>query len=254
MGDLDGRTVLVTGSSKGIGAEIARALGTRGASVAAHYGSDEAGAAAAIAAIPAERKLLLQADLSDPAAPAGLWAEAVAWHGAVDVLVNNAATMAESPLDGSTEAWNEAWARSLQVNVLAPASLMRDAVRHFGGRGGGILVTLSSWVAQRGAGNSNLVAYAASKAALKAMAQTIARNHAAEGILSYIVAPGVVRTRMSEAAAAMRGGEEAVTATLAMNEWVPPKEVATLVAFLATGRCRHLTGATLDVNGASYVR
>lgn len=248
------KTVLVTGASKGIGAAIARALGEQGAAVVAHYGSDEAGAAEATVAIPDERKLLVQADLGDREAPGRLWRGAVAWRGGVDVLVNNAAIMAETPLDADDESWNGAWETTLRVNVLAPASLMRDAVRHFRERGGGILITLSSWAAQRGAGNSNLVAYAASKAAVKTMAQTIARNHAAEGVLSYVVAPGVVRTRMSEEAARSRGGEEAVTATLAMGEWVPPDDVAGLVCFLATGRVRHLTGATLDVNGASYIR
>jgi NAD(P)-dependent dehydrogenase (short-subunit alcohol dehydrogenase family) len=64
----------------------------------------------------------------------------------------------------------------------------------------------------------------------------------------------VVRTRLSESFAATQGGEQAVTASLAMGEWVPPTDIAELVAFLATGRCRHLTGATLDVNGATYVR
>ena len=59
---------------------------------------------------------------------------------------------------------------------------------------------------------------------------------------------------MSEAFAATQGGEAAVSAGLATGEWVPPEDVANLVAFLAPGRCRHLTGATLDVNGASYVR
>lgn len=251
---LANRTVLVTGASKGIGAAIVRALGEQGAAVVAHYASDEAGAAEATTAIPDERKLLVQADLGQPEAPARLWREAVAWRGGVDVLVNNAAIMSESALDAPDEEWAQAWDELLRVNVLAPANLMRDAVRHFGGRGGGTLITLSSWAAQRGAGNSNLVAYAASKAAIKAMAQTIARNHAAEGVLSFVIAPGVVRTRMSEAAAASRGGEEAVTATLAMGEWVPPEEVAGLVCFLATGRVRHLSGATLDVNGASYIR
>ncbi|MGI9111894.1 MAG: SDR family NAD(P)-dependent oxidoreductase [Gaiellaceae bacterium] len=251
---LDGRTILVTGASKGIGASIVRALGEQGADVVAHYGGDEAGAREATAAIPDDRKLLLQADLIDPEAPAKLWAEAVAWRGPIDVLVLNAAVMLETALDAEESIWNEAWERTVRVNVLAPASLVREAVRHFREHGGGTLITLSSWAAQRGAGNSDLVAYAASKAAVKAMAQTIARNHAADGVLSYVVAPGVVRTGMSERAAASRGGEEALTATLAMGEWVPPDDVAGLVAFLATGRVRHLTGATLDVNGASYIR
>ncbi|MBA3348057.1 MAG: SDR family oxidoreductase [Actinobacteria bacterium] len=251
---LDGKTILVTGASKGIGAAIAQALGEQGAHIVAHYGSDEEGAREATRSIPDERRLLVQADLNDPEAPARLWAEALAWRGGVDVLVNNAAIMAVSPLDADDTTWNGAWETSLRVNVLAPATLMRESVRHFRERGGGILITLSSWAAQRGAGNSNLVAYAASKAAIKAMAQTVARNHAADGVLSYVVAPGVVRTRMSEEAAASRGGEDAITATLAMGEWVPPEDVAGLVAFLATGRVRHLTGATLDVNGASYIR
>ena len=73
-------------------------------------------------------------------------------------------------------------------------------------------------------------------------------------MLAYLVAPGVVRTQMSEVAAQRQGGEAAVTAGLAMGEWVPPNDVAELITFLATGSCRHLTGATLDVNGASYVR
>ena len=254
MGELAGRTILVTGASKGIGAAIAGLVGEQGAAVVAHYGGDEAGARAATAAIPDERKLLVGADFLDADAPATLWAEALAWRGSVEVLVNNAAVMLETPLDADDAAWNEAWERMLRVNVLASAALARAAVSHFRERGGGTLITLSSWAAQRGAGNSNLVGYAASKAAVKALAQTIARNHAADGILSYVVAPGVVRTRMSEEAAASRGGEEAITETLAMGEWIPPEDVAGLVAFLAAGRVRHLTGATLDVNGASYIR
>ena len=132
---------------------------------------------------------------------------------------------------------------------------MRSAVSHFLERGGGVIVTISSWVAQRGAGNADLVAYAASKMRVgKAMTQTVARHFGKQGVLAYVISPGVVRTRLSDRAAAWTGGEEAVTATLAMGEWVPPGDIAELVAFLATGRCRHLSGATLDVNGASYVR
>jgi NAD(P)-dependent dehydrogenase (short-subunit alcohol dehydrogenase family) len=98
------------------------------------------------------------------------------------------------------------------------------------------------------------MAYAASKAALAAMVKTVARAHAKDDVLVYLVAPGVVRTQMSIASARNQGGEEAVTATLAMGEWVPPSEIANLVTYLSSGTCRHLTGATLDVNGATYVR
>jgi NAD(P)-dependent dehydrogenase (short-subunit alcohol dehydrogenase family) len=82
----------------------------------------------------------------------------------------------------------------------------------------------------------------------------VARAHAREGVLAYVVAPGIVRTDMSVRSAATTGGEEAVTARLAMGEWVPPEEAGALIAWLASGSVRHLTGATLDLNGASYPR
>jgi NAD(P)-dependent dehydrogenase (short-subunit alcohol dehydrogenase family) len=252
--DLSGRTVLLTGAPKGIGAATARGLGEAGAHVVAHFGADEEGARDAVAAIPDERKLLVEADLADPQAARRLWEAAVGWRGRVDVLVNNAAVMEETPLSASDDVWRHGWERSFRVNVLAPAMLTRAAVRHFLDHGGGVVITVSSWVAQRGPGNEALIAYAASKAAVKALTQTIARHHGKDGILAYVVTPGVVRTRLSERAAARTGGEEAVTASLAMGEWVPPEELAELIAFLASGRVRHLTGATLDVNGATYVR
>jgi NAD(P)-dependent dehydrogenase (short-subunit alcohol dehydrogenase family) len=166
----------------------------------------------------------------------------------------NAAIAPETPLDGSDAEWDEAWNATLRVNVLESASLIREAVNHFRSNGGGILITLSSWAAQQGSAIPQLSAYAASKAAVKAVTQTVARNYAREGVLAYVVAPGIVRTRMSEISAVARGGIDKVNEILAMGEMVPAEEVAALIAFLATGACRHLTGATLDVNGASYVR
>ncbi len=248
------KTVLLTGASKGIGAATARSLGEAGAHVVAHYGSDEAGARAATAAIPDERKLLVQADFSDPDAPRRLWEAAVGWRGRVDVLVNNAAVMPATPLDAPEDEWGYGWDQALQVNVRAPADLVRAAVPHFVEHGGGILVTISSWVAQRGPRDPSLMAYAASKAAVKALTQAVARHHARDGVLAYVVAPGVVGTELSEIAAARTGGTDALFAELAMREWVPPEEVAELIVFLASGKVRHLTGATLDVNGASYIR
>ena len=246
--------MLVTGASKGIGAEIAAALGRAGAFVIAAYHSDHAGAERATAEIPAARRHLVSLDLAEPGAGRELWDRAMAWRGEVDVLVSNAAVMLNSPLDASDEVWDEVWRRTLAVNVFEPANLMRAAARHFARRGGGTIIVLSSWAAQRGASDPNLLAYSSSKAAVKSFAQTLARAHAADGLLVYVIAPGIVRTRMSEISAAQRGGEEAVTATLAMGEWVPPREIGELTAFLASGTVRHLSGATLDINGASYIR
>ncbi len=252
MGMLDGKVVLLTGASKGIGAATAAVLLREGASLVAQYGGDRAGAEAAVGDGDA---LLVQADFRDPLAVDRLWRDALACQGRVDVLVNNAALMlTHAGFDAGQAEWDAVWAETLAVNVTAPARLTRHAVNHFRAVGGGVLVTISSWAAQRGSGNPDLAAYSASKAAVKAMTQTIARGFAKENVLAYIVAPGVARTRMSEDFAAMQGGEDKVTATLAMGEWVPPADVAECTAFLASGRARHLSGATLDVNGASYIR
>ena len=253
-GELDGRVALVTGASGGIGSVTAAALGARGASVVAHYGANREGAEAAVSALPEERRLLVHADMTGVGASRPLFAEAVAWRGRVDVVVVNAATLLETPFEGSDETWDENWRQTMQVNVLEPVSLMREAVRHFLETGGGTIVALSSWAAERGSAIARLSAYAASKAALRNVAQTIARNHAQDGILAYVVAPGIVRTPMSEISAVARGGIDAVNAMLAMGEMVPPEEVAELIAFLSTGRSRHLSGATIDVNGATYIR
>jgi NAD(P)-dependent dehydrogenase (short-subunit alcohol dehydrogenase family) len=246
--------VLVTGASRGIGAAAAAALAAAGSRVIAHYGSYPEGAAEAVAALATGERLLVQADLAQPGAARALWREAVAWSGRVDVLVVNAAIAPETPFEGTDVDWDEGWEATLRVNVIEAASLIREAVNHFRSHGGGIVITLSSWAAQQGSAIASLSAYAASKAAVKAVTQTVARNYARDGVLAYVVAPGIVRTRMSEISATSRGGIDKVNAILAMGEMVPADEVGTLIAFLASGACRHLSGATIDVNGATYIR
>jgi NAD(P)-dependent dehydrogenase (short-subunit alcohol dehydrogenase family) len=245
---------LLTGSSSGIGASTARVLGAAGANIIAHYADDRAGAEHATSDVPDDRKILLSADFREPGSARDLWSRACSWRGRIDVLVNNAAIMPENPVDAPDEQWDETWTQSLRVNVIEPAGLIRDAVRHYRTAGGGIIISMSSWAGQQGSAIPQLSAYAASKAAIKAVTQTMARVHAADGVLAYVIAPGIVRTRMSEISAAFRGGEDAVRAVLPMGDMVPPDDVANLVAFLSSGVCRHLTGATLDVNGAAYVR
>ena len=255
MYDLSGKTVLVTGASKGIGAAVARRMAEAGAFVVVHYGSDRKGAEEAVAGLDASRILLVGADFTDLGSVEALWDAAEEWHGRVDVLVNNAAMMLfDGGFGETTEQWDDVWERTFRVNVLAASRLLRRSVLHYLEVGGGTIITLSSWAAQKGVTNPGTIAYGASKAAIHNATQTIARAHAADGILGYIIAPGVVRTRLSEGFAESMGGEEDVTQGLAMKEWVPPDEIAQTTVFLATGLARHLTGATLDINGASYVR
>lgn len=257
MTDLMGRTVVVTGASKGIGAATAAAMVAAGARVIAHYGQDRAGVEAAVAGAETGQATLLGADFAQAAEVDAFWqAAGAAAEGRIDVLVNNAAVMRQAGgiLDAPDE-WDRVWDEALAVNVLAPARLLRHAVRHWLGREApGVVVGIGSWVTTRGASNPGAIAYAASKAAIAAATKTVARNHAAQGILAYVIAPGVVRTRMSVESAARTGGEALVTAQLPMGEWVPPEEIADLAVWLAQGRARHLSGATIDVNGAAYIR
>lgn len=252
--NLSGKKILLTGASKGIGAATLRALLEAGADVVAHYGGDREGAArAAAGALTCVR--LLQADLADKAAVDRLWDEACE-GGLPDVLVNNAGAMHQGGgIAAPIEEWDRVWAHSMAVNVHAPARLMRHAVNAWleAGRGGSV-IAIGSWVTTRGTANPEAIAYAASKAAIAAATKTVARAYAAKGIYAYVIAPGVVKTDMSVAAAERSGGEATVTAGLPMGEWVPPEEIADLAVYLARGRARHLTGATIDMNGAAYIR
>ena len=255
IGALDGKVVLLTGASGGIGSVTAAALGARGASLVAHYGRNREGAEAAVAALPEERRLLVQADLAQPGAARGLFAEALAWRGRLDVVVVNAATLLETPIDGSDELWDENWDATLRVNVLEPVSLMREAVRHFLDGGGGTIVALSSWAAQRGSAIASLSAYAASKA--RGVGTSLRRSHATTRRTGSWCTSSRREscTRRCPRSPPSRAVESTrSTRCSRWARWCRPEEVAELIAFLATGRSRHLSGATIDVNGATYIR
>lgn len=257
MSSLDNRTVLLTGASQGIGAVTAGTLRKYDAGLIAHHrGAEERADLVSVLGEPDDATLRFVAgDFMNDADVDRLWDEALAWRGHIDTLVLNAAMMwPHGGVDDDEQTWLESWQRHQQVNVLAQARLMRAAVRHYRERRGGVIILMSSWVAQRGVTDPSMLPYAATKAAIRAVAQSIARGYADQGILTYLIAPGIVSTKMSLDFAELQGGIDAVTETLAMKEWVPPEEIGELVAFLATGRVKHLSGATLDVNGASYVR
>jgi NAD(P)-dependent dehydrogenase (short-subunit alcohol dehydrogenase family) len=249
---LTGRTVLVTGASGGIGAATAVVVGAAGAGVIAHYGSRREAAELAVADIPDDRAWVLQGDLRTPTGARELWVAANRLA-TVDVVVLNAAVITPTPVEGSDDDWDAGWQDLLAINVIGPGALMREAVRAYAVRGHGTVIAVSSWAAQQGSRILDAAGYAASKAALRNLAQTFARQYARHGVQVHVVAPGVVDAGMGVAGL---GDDQLrqVAAGLAAGRHVGANEVAEVIAFLCTDAAPSLTGSTIDLNGASYVR
>ncbi|MFK7603798.1 SDR family NAD(P)-dependent oxidoreductase [Deinococcus sp. SM5_A1] len=251
MINLDGKVVLVTGASRGIGAVCVRSLLGVGASVAAHLGRSGQSGEALMEEFGADRVHLLSGDLAQEGEGVRLFQAAAAWQGRIDVLVNNAGIAPPVTVDDPLEAWSTVWRETLQVNLLSVADTCREAVQHFRGQGGGIIINIASRAAFRG-DQPNAMHYAASKGGVIALTRSIARGFAHEGVLAYAVAPGWVRTEMAEAYLNEHAAE--LAQEFPLGDAAPPGDVAATVVFLASGLVRHMTGATLDINGASYVR
>jgi NAD(P)-dependent dehydrogenase (short-subunit alcohol dehydrogenase family) len=252
MTDLRGKTVLVTGGSRGIGAAIVRAVASAGATLLLHYAKSRAKAEAIREEIGRGACHLIEADLADPGAPARLWQGAMAAAARIDVLVNNAAIYGTVSVDAPSEAWRKTWLDVTQVNLFAPSELCKLAILHFRQQGGGKIINIASRAAHRGEAPDNWP-YAASKAGLIAMTKTIARGYAKDNILAFAIAPGYTETDM-----AYEGQDEAsikrILADIPLGAMARPEECGALAAFLCSDQVRHLTGATFDINGASYVR
>ena len=140
----------------------------------------------------------------------------------------------------------------MRINLSASAQLSRLAVLHFRQKGGGRIVNVASRAAYRGDSPAHWH-YAASKAGMVAMTKSIARGYARDNILAFAVCPGFTMTGMADDYLASRGGE-ALLADIPLGRVAEPAEVAAAVRFLALEAPASMTGAVIDINGASYVR
>ncbi|MDF7775836.1 SDR family NAD(P)-dependent oxidoreductase [Sphingomonas sp. AOB5] len=229
--------ILVTGSSRGIGAAILASLEAAGARVAGH-----------------STRVGIPADFSDNAAPKQLWQAALdRLDGRIDVLVNNAGIFEAAPIDLDDDEWVTAWEHTMQVNLTASAQLCRFAIRHWQSEGrGGRIVNIASRAAYRGDSPAHWH-YAASKAGMVGMTKSIARGYAGQGILAFTICPGFTMTGMAEDYLESRGGDK-LLADIPLGRVADPEEVATMAKFCALEAPASMTGAVLDVNGASFVR
>ena len=232
--------IFITGASRGIGAATMALIREEDARVVGHATSDDGG--------------LIGADLSLPGAGRALWERALeALDGRIDVLVNNAGVFEDNPLDASDPDWDAQWERGLAINLKAAADLSRAAILHWRERGsGGRIVNVASRAGHRGDSPAHWH-YAAAKAGMIAMTKTIARAHASEGILAYAVAPGFTMTGMAEDYLSSRGGQQ-LLADIPLGRVADPGEVANAIIYLSLKAPAAMTGATLDINGASDVR
>jgi len=248
----DGRAVLVTGASRGIGRAIARAFAARGDRVAVHWGSSRERAEHVLAELPGSGHTLVRADMTDADQVAGMVDEAAGALGGIDVLVNNAGVFtAHPPLSTSYDDWQAAWTQTLATNLVGAANATFRAVPHLIAAGGGAVVNVSSRGAFRGEPDNP--AYGASKAGLNAFAQSMALVLAPHGISVTCVAPGFVQTEMARAVLDGPGGD-GVRAQSPFGRVARPEEVAAAVLFLASPEARFSSGTIVDVNGASYLR
>jgi len=249
--DMTGKVALVTGASRGIGKAIAEALGESGATVAVHYNKNE-DKARQVATKAGNQSKAFAADLSDNADVKKLFDSVLEAYGKLDVLINNAGIAISSPLSAENDQWLEDWNSTMQVNLTATALLCKESISFFAKQQGGIIINVSSRAAFRG-DTEDYLAYAASKGGVVALTKSIARAFGKQNVLAYGVAPGFTKTEMARDFIDAYG-EDFATQDLSLPELTRPEDLAPMVVLLASGKARHATGTTIDMNAGSYVR
>jgi len=239
---LAGRTALVTGASRGIGAATAQALDRAGARVALVARSTDD--LAAVAASLHHDPVVIAADLGQAEAPSAVIARALDELGHLDVLVNNAAAAARLPTVQMDAALID---RLLAVNVRAPLLLIAGVIASMAARGRGSIINLSSVSGL--VGTPNRAAYAASKGALDAATRSLAIELGPLGIRVNSVAPGVVDTALWARNKEVPGVIETIEGQTPLRRWATPDDIAEVIVFLASDAARFVTGETISADG-----
>jgi 3-oxoacyl-[acyl-carrier protein] reductase len=244
MSKLAEKVALVTGGSRGIGAAIAKRLAADGASVAITYASDSKSASAVVKAIESKggKAIAIQADAADARAVQSAVEKTVATLGRLDILVNNAGTAIPKSFEDTTL---DEMDRMFNINVRGTLAATQAALKHI--KSGGRIIMIGSCVGERTM-TPGLVAYSASKGAVKMFTQGLTREVGSRGITVNNVQPGPIDTDLNPAAGDWAAPQIANTA---LGRYGTVDEVAALVSFVASPEAAYITGANLTVDGGT---
>lgn len=249
--DLTGKTVLVTGGSRGIGEAIVRSLVRQGAHVVLNYATGRERAERIERELGRDKCRIVGADVGDLLQLQRLWSEAVAWRGRIDTVVQNAAVRQPIALDAPIEEWDAHWHQAFRVNLLSVAHLSRLAILHFREKGGGQIIGITARIAVRG-DRTNFFHDGTMKGGMNSLLRGIARFHAKEGVETYLICVGVVETEQAIDMVRIYGKEEMVR-EIPMGRFGTPAEVGDMVVLCTGGRMAYASGCTIDLVGASFL-